>query len=183
MPRLLSLVSLAIVCFSSRPAFGAEPPSPSPTPSDESPPFSHATDETTWYGWQTLIADALSIGVAAATQGEAATVGSIGYLAGAPIIHATHGNLGKGAGSVGLRFGLPVVGGGIGVAISSCNGLHGYCGLEAFAVGALSGMGAAIAIDSAVLAYERRPPRPLPRVLPNFVLVRGGAVATASGSF
>ena len=182
MPRLLSLVSLAIVCFSSRLAFGAEPPSPSPTPSDESPPFSHATDETTWYGWQTLTLDALSIGTVLATQGDA-TVGFVGYLAGPPIIHAIHGNVGKGAASVGLRLGLPVVGGGIGLSFASCNGPYGWCRLEAFGLGFLGGMGAAVAIDSAALAYERRPQRPLPRVLPNFALVRGGAVATASGSF
>jgi hypothetical protein len=180
MPRLPTLLAFAVACSSSRLAFGAEPSRPSS--SDEPPFVPRVTTETTWYGWQTLTADALSIGTVFATQGDAATVGFVGYLAGAPIIHAVHGNVAKGGGSVGLRIGLPVVGGGIGLAFASCNGPY-YCRFEAFGLGFLGGMVAAVAIDSAALAYERQPPKPLPRVFPNVALSRGGAVVTASGSF
>ncbi len=182
MVRHLSFALLVVVCFSSRLAFANEPSRSSTTPSDESLAVPYEPTETTWYGWQTLTADALSMGALFATKGDGATVGFVGYLAGAPIIHAAHGNVAKGAGSVGLRLALPVIGGGIGLAAANCNGPSGVCPFEAFGFGFLGGMGAAVVIDSAALAYERRPPR-LAGVLPNVVVSHGGAVVTASGSF
>ena len=121
-----------------------------------------------WYGWQTLIADAPSLtafiaGVSMVSDGNdgGATLvwaGVLGYELTPSIIHFAHGNPGRGFASIGIRFGLPLAGSFIGASVASdCN--RNLCELGGAGVGALLGMGGAIAIDAAALAYDdARPP-------------------------
>ena len=120
-----------------------------------------------WYGWQTLIADAPSVtaflaGVSMAGNGNRggstlAWAGILGYELAPSIVHFSHGNPGRGFASLGIRFGMPLAGAFIGASLASgCN--RSLCEASGIGVGALLGMGGAIAIDAAVLAYDD--PRP-----------------------
>ncbi len=66
------------------------------------------THERYWYGWQTLIVDGASLAVAGVGFGTGntptITVGELAYTFGAPIVHWTHGNVGFGFASLGLRI-------------------------------------------------------------------------------
>lgn len=64
----------------------------------------------TWYGWQNILIDAASLAVMlSALSGESALLWTgIGTQAiGGPIVHWTHGQVGRGFASLGLRVGLP----------------------------------------------------------------------------
>jgi hypothetical protein len=111
--------------------------------------------EKHWYGWQTLLVDAVSIAAM-----PAAGVGFGGYLLGAPIVHATHDRWGIAAASLGLRVALPVAGAIAGLKFANCapqmaNTEGGdWCGVGEAIVGVGLGMLTAIAIDAAVFSYE-----------------------------
>jgi hypothetical protein len=113
-----------------------------------------------WYGWQTLIVDgAWIIGaplLAGAGAGEAAGALVLGgYLLGAPIVHWSHSQVGRGFGSLGIRVGAPIVLGALGYAALHDSGSSGDVGGAVGGVlGVFLGMTAAIVIDAAVLAYE-----------------------------
>ena len=66
---------------------------------------------TTWYGWQTLTTDALSVGlvVVGSSNGSSgvALLGVGTYLAGGPVVHAAHHRPNAIAGSLGLRVAAP----------------------------------------------------------------------------
>jgi len=74
--------------------------------------------QTTWYGWQTLLADGAAAGLVGlailSPDGNGAnvlgTASFVTYLVGGPIIHWAHGHGAKGWGSLGLRVGLPLAG-------------------------------------------------------------------------
>ena len=66
------------------------------------------TRERYWYGWQTLIVDGSSLVVEGIGLGTlntpTITVGGLGFIFGAPIVHWSHGNVGFGFASLGLRL-------------------------------------------------------------------------------
>lgn len=157
--------------------------------------YAAASDEAVrsrrrWYGWQTLIADgatlATLLGAAAAgsagKQGDAlaaplSVLGVAGYEFAPGIVHFAHKNPGRGFASFGMRIGLPLAGGFIGAsAASGCDGF--LCEAGGAAIGVLVGVGAAIAIDAAVFAYEDPKLSSSPRVklVPQLAFARGGAV-------
>jgi tetratricopeptide (TPR) repeat protein len=118
-----------------------------------------------WYGWQTLVVDgaAVLLGVAGAvlavssSSGESAGVpvaslGVITYFLGGPSVHVAHNNLGRGLGSLGLRIGVPIVGGAIGCAANDRSGEF-RC-LAGFVIGAALGAVPAVIIDAGVLAWS-----------------------------
>ena len=178
--RRIASATLACALFSS--ASGAraqgyyEPPREA-KPSVKFPPQSAKTvapsEQTVdgeWYGWQTLIADGaaltLFVGGAALSDtgsgGRTAAIlplalGGSAFFLGTPTIHATHGNWGTAAGSLGLRVALPLLGTEIGAGIDRCG--VGYdeselCPVGGMAFGALIGLGTAMGIDAALLSYE-----------------------------
>lgn len=139
------------------------------------PPPSRRGDETTaprevWYGGQTLAADgvALLLVVAgAALAGSSGSGGSAGgavailglatYVLGGPIVHFAHRNVNGGFGSLGLRVGVPIVGGAIGCAADDNSGMFGCLG--GAAAGVALGILAAVIIDSAALARTTEQPQ------------------------
>jgi hypothetical protein len=138
-----------------------------------------------WYGWQTLTADGASFGLltmAAVFSNEAgdhdsdatalAWFGLLGYELAPGIIHFVHKNPGRGFASMGLRLGMPLTGAILGASFASgCSGFG--CEEGGAALGLLLGMGGAIAIDSAVFAYDdQRRPRPGLSVTPLVSLTR-----------
>ena len=128
-----------------------------------------------WYGWQTLLVlgSSATFGVVTAIVGDVSnadaltvvglSVGGAGLMLGGPIVHWAHGNIGKGFGAFGLHFGVPIVSGGVGVAIAcgaggcrnSANGFGIFFGLL---IGGSLGSIAATVIDVTALSYEQSVP-------------------------
>jgi hypothetical protein len=142
-----------------------------------------AQPEPHWYGWQTLAVDggAAALGITAVVlgsmedscdtdtcsaepnatrEGAALALGiasGVGYGAGAPTVHLLHGRPWHALGSFGLRAGLPVLGGGIGLLLAPCpppQGDYGNCGGGLMMLGIGAGVFAAIALDANLLAEE-----------------------------
>jgi hypothetical protein len=120
--------------------------------------------ERTWYGWQTLIADALGIGlIVFGDESDIIFVG-IGVLGlGAPLVHFAHANVDGGLISLAIRagsIGLLVLGGAlVGNAIfddrsssSETRNTFGAVLIVASIVGGLTGL----IVDAAVLGYETK---------------------------
>ena len=113
-----------------------------------------------WYGWQNLVVDG---GVLVASAGLGAANGSAGgvllvtgYLFGGPIVHWSHGQIGRGFASFGIRVGAPLVLGTLGyVAFSGDRTSNGWAGAIGFVLGFGFGVLSAIVIDAAALAYEK----------------------------
>lgn len=132
-------------------------------------------DNRRWYGWQGLAVDA---GVSAAwltsiallssdestgyerreTTAQALMIaGGIGYMAGGPTTHWLHDRKWQALGSFGMRGGLPVVGGLIGLNAATCpppRGDYGNCGLPELLLGAAAGAVVAMALDASLFAWE-----------------------------
>lgn len=75
-----------------------------------------------WYGWQTLATDAtadtlLVGGGLFGESKEAAIAAAALYTFGGPIVHVAHGEWGRAGISLGLRLGLPTLGGLVGGAL------------------------------------------------------------------
>ncbi len=149
-------------------------------PGDGTQGFPVGTEGSTkrgWYGWQTLLVfgGATTVGLLGGLAGGASDspgvwltslgLGGAGLLLGGPIIHWAHGNTGKGFGALGLNFGMPLVGGGLGVATtciaggcgSGSEGIGVFLGLV---VGGSAGLLASMIIDVAALSYEQTPSGP-----------------------
>jgi hypothetical protein len=124
-----------------------------------------------WYGWQTLTLDglllvgsfaALQVGTSSRSDvAEALAWVPVGaYAVGGPTIHLIHREPWRALGSLGLRAGLPVVGGAIGIGIfATCpppDGEYGNCGLGELIIGVATGVLAASLIDGLALARESR---------------------------
>ena len=123
-----------------------------------------------WYGWQTLSLDGLLLVGSIATlqlndsrPDLAETlfwVPVVGFAVGGPTFHLIHREPWRALGSFGLRTGLPVLGGAIGIGlVASCppaGGDYGNCGLAELIVGAAMGVIAASLIDGLALAHESR---------------------------
>jgi hypothetical protein len=201
----------------------APPSSASPsTTASVSPPASTSTSKTTfvplpsspppivryeshWYGWQTLLADAGSIGLGFASKEVA--VGALAYGLVPPIIHWSHGNVGRGFASLGIRLGGPVVGAlvglVIGTAIASNDHTQGFAAIGAqlddelggLVVGAGVGYLSAVVVDAAALSWDHdpvaEPSDQAPAAKPSTftftprvsVLPKGGAQMGLGGSF
>lgn len=124
-------------------------------------------EEEEWYGYQTLLVDAASLGLMIGgaamaarsrsdTGGYVALTGAAGYVLGAPIVHWTHGRIGPGFGSLGLRVGMPLGGMFWGALIGAAMDSHHNDSVGAgAAIGFLGGMAGAILFDAALLAYEK----------------------------
>lgn len=145
----------------------------------------------TWYGWQTLTADGIStflvIAAASLAESDNDTAETLVWMSLASyefapgIVHFVHKNPGRGFASFGIRLGMPLAGAFVGAAAASgCNGYE--CEAVGAGVGFLLGMGGAIAIDAAVLAYEYpESTRPGARVLPVVSLAPGRAFVGLTG--
>ena len=145
----------------------------------------------TWYGWQTLTADGIStflvLTAAGLAESDDDTAGTLvwaslaGYEFAPGIVHFAHGNPGRGFASFGIRLGMPLAGAFVGAAAAS--GCDGYeCEAVGAGVGFLLGMGGAIAIDAAVLAYDSPDSsRQVARVLPLVSVAPGHAYVGLAG--
>ena len=153
------------------PALAAPPAAPAAVPGSAQPPSSSLHTVSHWYGWQTLTTDGASIlmsvvalnSLSGSDSGTANALGllSVGtFVAGGPIVHFAHGNVGKGLGSLALRVGLPILSGVVGSAVerTQCSGGD-FCGVGGAFIGGLAGIAGTIVIDSTVLGYERVPER------------------------
>jgi hypothetical protein len=125
-----------------------------------------AAADQQWYGYQTLIGDALSDGLIATGAWGPRGVPRLGlasYVVLAPAIHIVHGEPKRAAASLGMRVGLAGLGAIMG---SSVCGNHSAknddedCLAEIF-VGAIVGAVAAQAIDAAFLAYADKKTTPV----------------------
>ncbi|HEU4411415.1 MAG TPA: hypothetical protein VFS43_39555 [Polyangiaceae bacterium] len=155
-----------------------------------------APKEREWYGWQTLLVDAAAssvYGVAVATRSEAINwVAQGGYLAGAPLVHASRGRYGVAAASLGLRAFAPLVGAWVGDV--AADGRCGYeidlgwsCAAKHRFAGAFLGAVVASVTDAALLARREAPAKPkvslAPTVAPTVAPARQGATLGLSGTF
>lgn len=124
-----------------------------------------------WYGWQTLIVDAVAADAFGAGVGKhidpLSVTAMIFYGAGPPVVHGLHGRWGLALGDVALRAAAPVLLALIGVGMEdattpNCPDTGDIClrGLAGGLVGGAIGYAAAIAIDAAVLAREKQTPLP-----------------------
>jgi outer membrane usher protein FimD/PapC len=104
-----------------------------------------------------------------------AYAGLLGYELAPGIVHFAHRNAGRAFASFGIRLGMPLAGAFLGgAAISDCSGDD--CQATGIGLGFLLGMGGAIALDAALLAYESpEPRRQAARVMPVVSLARGHA--------
>jgi hypothetical protein len=183
--RSIVLVSAALALVAGTASAQTTEPVPTAVDAAESRP-------TRWYGWQTLLADAASITMflgssSASTTG--AEVALVGYAAGGPAIHFAHSQWSSGLGSLGLRFGLPLVGFYTGAAIAgpACPASQGRdplgCGLGYMVGGVLFGGLAAVVLDATVLAYEPAKATRGAWVAPSLAFDKERAAVTLSGQF
>jgi hypothetical protein len=131
-----------------------------------------AQQERRWYGWQTLSVDggAAALGLAAlaielrdvppneALTGSLLLGGGLAYMAGGPAIHLLHDRPLQALGSFGLRGGLTLFGGALGLASATCpppDGEYGNCGLGPLIMGAAAGTIVAMVLDDTLLAWEK----------------------------
>lgn len=134
-----------------------EPP-PEPTEARSSP--------SRWYGWQTLLVDAAAAGILAgglvSWTVEPTVIGYGGFLFGAPVVHAVHGNYGRMLASFALRLIVPALAGAIGAGLS----LAGNSGdptvkqvVTSAGIGIGVAAGACIVVDLALLGWNTGPER------------------------
>lgn len=126
-------------------------------PRATSPAASKPVTVTHWYGYQTLAIDFAVLALLGAPPAAVAT-----YFLGAPVVHFMHGNVGRGFGSLGLRLVAVVP---LMVAASCTENVDpepdsggGEC-LGVVVGGALLALlmiPAAITIDAAALAWEKK---------------------------
>ncbi len=164
----VACISLACVLGVPRIALGAE----------ARPSTQGEAAEGEWYGWQTLTADGLSLGVVVASVpvGQAfiernadgttggpppimwamLAAGGAGYVLAPPVLHWVRGNTGRGFISLGMRVTGPL----LSLGVTGCVGAHGAPGSGAACVVGIAGILGTIAasvIDATILA--RDPPR------------------------
>lgn len=170
---------------------------PGQTPAYVAPPTAAVEYEsvttTERYGYQIAMADGAALLSAFAIEhgGGGAMIGI--YLAGGPIIHFAHGQLGRGFLSFGLRVGLPYLGmmAGAAEADRSCADSDEFlCGLGDIVLGGAIGALTASVIDWTLLARKTTTmSRPAlfrvggVRANPDVGVTRGGVRLGLSGSF
>jgi len=151
------------------PAVAPAPPPPPARGAEES-----VQTEPRWYGWQTLIVDATSIVMTPIVP----ALGVTGYFLGGPIVHVAHWHGLHMLASLGVRVGAPTVG--LFVGLAAANGCTGddFCELEGAAIGALIGIGVAIAVDAAVIARDEVPVEKKTAIVPFLAPGRAGIGGT-----
>jgi hypothetical protein len=70
------------------------------------------------YRWQIFLADSASLAFALSGSEKGVTVGALGYLLAAPIVHLAHDEGGRAGLSLALRLGLPIVAASAGAALT-----------------------------------------------------------------
>jgi hypothetical protein len=144
---------------------------PAPPPPPPAPLVASPITEPVWYGWQTLIADGVALGLVAggvAVQQAAplSTSGNAGFpmmlagvgvfLLGAPAIHFRHDHTLEALLSFARRLVFPVTAALLGFLFDAMSGNPAApASLFGFAV---LGPGACIAVDAVVVAWDRPPP-------------------------
>jgi hypothetical protein len=117
------------------------------------------------YHWQATVADAAAMTSAVAgfslegkdgalgyvPSNTLMTVGISGYFLGAPIIHAANKHYGRGAASLVMRVGLPIVGAWVASRFTDCTPDKFLCGLEELGKGMMTGAAVAVVIDNVLL--------------------------------
>jgi hypothetical protein len=167
---------------------------------EEGIPLSQAPDwyrPNPWYGWQTLVVDAVSIPVSyegnRSSHHAPAALGFVGYLVVSPVIHLAHGEWLNGLGSFGVRIALPVASGAIALELASdCRddepGWDFFlrdCQETALNYGVLIGQAAAAGVDAILLGHRRGDDVAVapPSIAPTFSLARGGGMLGLAGAF
>jgi len=176
--------AFAAVCIAIAPAPArALAPVPVPPEDQPDPAFEQREPPTRWYGWQTLITDGVALGSLAGViatyrfcwdgacdNTDAALFAAtmvLSYGAGAPLVHGAHGRWGIAAASLGMRA-FPIL-----ATVPLYN-----AGQDDTARALLfSGIGAAMAVDAAVLARE-----PVPESETRTMILPGVDPAMRSGS-
>ncbi len=156
-----------------------------------------------WYGWQTLIVDALGLGlgVQLAARGRpsdpdppaaplfvATGMYTVGFIGG-PIVHFVNRRVGIGFADLGVRLVAPLVFVGTGVMGACASTAVSRCDKTGSEIGFLAGTLAVAAFDALVFGWKDAPaapaggqttvaPRPMPFVMP----VAGGAVVGAAAA-
>ncbi len=134
-----------------------------------------------WYGYSTLLPDvaALSLFLAGVTSQEEGlyAAGLVAYAVGAPLMHVSQDQPARGLASFGMRVALPVALYGVGYGLGSFDDSRSACpededcvdgGVLAGTLLFVYGIGAAMVVDSAALAWKRVPVRPKDQ--PSFAL-------------
>lgn len=169
-------------------AAGAQPRRPNSTTAPEPPTageeeaLRRSGRHETWYGWQTLSADAGAVGLlllAASFRGTASTALAIGaagvYALGAPAVHLARGHWAESLLSLGLRVALPLAGVGIDAAIA------GDADGRTWLPGLVAGCSGAIAADASLLGWEVVESRQA--LAPGIHVGRTGAAVTIAAPF
>jgi hypothetical protein len=178
-----------------------EEASPDEVPS-EGAPAPAARQHVEWYGWQTLLADGISLGtmpLELSSNNPSASylfyASLSGYTFGAPAVHAAHGRWRLAVADLGLRVGAVAVGSLAGAAIgkpgapSGCDARIAACLTDdsnGLFIGATIGAIAASLLDASLLArdvHTREAPVPTFVWTPAASVVRGGATAGLTGEF
>jgi|GEM_PF-5297236 len=134
--------------------------------------------DTKWYGWKLLVADATSTAVVVTgikgprkAQAILIDIGVLGMVLAPPILHGLEDGVGSGTvlASLGLRFGLTSVGAlSLGLLMGrNKGGAHGdiFGGIFGGILGGSIGMVIAMAIDDFALARKDVAPGATPRIL------------------
>jgi hypothetical protein len=158
------VIALATMCAGARVARAEEVGRPAET-------------RTSWYGWQTLLADGGAIALWAvadavddprlapnASRGRAFASNAL-YVSGfavyaivPPVIHLAHGSRDKALVSAGLRLGAPLLGALVGYAIGAAIGdgpcrEGNPCSVTGAGIGLGAGVGTAMIVDAVVLPW------------------------------
>jgi hypothetical protein len=162
MAALSSAISVAFSASWARAQELPGAPAAAPAPAAVQPASSPVHRVSRWYGSQTLATDGISLVLSfaaiAANDSQASSalgIASLGtFVLGGPLVHFAHGQVGKGFGSLALRTALPLAAGFAGGQLASADCGAEFCGIGGVLLGGLTGVVAAVAIDSAGLAYE-----------------------------
>lgn len=102
---------------------------------------------SSWYGWQSFLADAASGGVLAgglvSWTVEPTVIGYAGYLLATPIVHGVHGRGGRAVTSFLMRVLIPAVAGGVGLGIAVASNATDLDNLKAKTLATAGGIGMA----------------------------------------
>jgi hypothetical protein len=193
-------LAVSILTFALTSSALAQPSLVQPLPQPVSPAPQVAEDDG--YRNQILLASALGVGAflgGAAAEGPDGrdtsasdalfAVGGITTFIVPPIIHFAHGELGRGGGSFGVRYGLAGIGALVGMSAYSCNEDEEFlCKMNGIGPGMLVGVAIASLIDAFAIAKQptsEEPKRrgPLRVFQPVVTTTNGGGQVGLVGTF